>query len=163
MWRLWAPLGAAALAVLLLANASGYALARPSDVFQSEYWTKLPPSEAPLAFFLERNGIHDVWMNHWAGYPLMFYADGRVTAADYNDVVLHGGVNRLPWAMRQVAADRHAAYVLVTSETHPALEGLLRGQGVHFKKSRVDPYLVFWDLSRPVAPRTVATGIWFSY
>ena len=41
MWRLWAPLGAAALAVLLLANAAGYALARPTDVFQSEYWTKL--------------------------------------------------------------------------------------------------------------------------
>src|SRR5256714_7229142 len=162
MWRLWAPLGAAALAALLLTNATGYALARPPDVFQSEYWSKLPPTEAPLAFFLERNGIRDVWMNHWAGYPLMFYADGRVTAADYNDVA-HLGVNRLPWAMRRVAADPHAAYVLVTSETHPPLEGLLRGQGVHFKMSRVGPYLVFWDLSRPVAPGTVKRGIGFSY
>jgi hypothetical protein len=27
----------------------------------------------------------------------------------------------------------------------------------------VDPYLVFWDLSRPVAPRMVTAGIWFSY
>src|SRR5438067_1468492 len=100
LWRLWAPLGAAALAVLLLANATGYALARPGDVFQSEYWAKLPPTEAPLALFLERHGIRYVWMNHWAGYPLMFYADGPVTAADYNDVVLHHGPNRLPWAMR---------------------------------------------------------------
>jgi hypothetical protein len=148
--------------VLLVANAAGYALARPTDVFQSEYWTKLPPTEAPLASFLERNGIRNVWMNHWAGYPLMFYADGRVTAADYNDVA-HGGVNRLPWAMRQVAADRHAAYVLVTSKTDPPLETLLDKQGVHFKKSRVGPYLVFWHLSRPVAPKTVAAGIWFSY
>jgi len=101
-------------------------------------------------------------MNHWAGYPLMFYADGRVTAADYNDVA-HLGVNRLPWAMRRVAADPHAAYVLVTSETHPPLEGLLSGQGVHFKMSRVGPYLVFWDLSRRVAPQTVAKGIGFAY
>ena len=93
----------------------------------------------------------------------MFYADGRVTAADYNDVLLNLGVNRLPWAMRQVAADPHSAYVLVTSETHPPLEGLLSGQGVHFKESRVDPYLVFWNLSRPVAPGTVKRGIGFSY
>jgi hypothetical protein len=65
--------------------------------------------------------------------------------------------------MRQVAADRHAAYVLVTSETNPPLETLLDKQGVHFKKSQVGPYLVFWNLSRPVAPQTVAKGIGFAY
>jgi hypothetical protein len=78
-------------------------------------------------------------------------------------VVLNHGPNRLPWAMRQVAADPHAAYVLVTSETAPPLETLLDEQGVHFKKWRVGPYLVFWNLSRPVAPGTVKGGIGFSY
>src|SRR5205085_1393448 len=61
LWRVWPPLGAAALAVLLLASAGGYAVARPDAVFQSEYWDKLPPSEAPLARFLEQRGIRDVW------------------------------------------------------------------------------------------------------
>jgi hypothetical protein len=72
-------------------------------------------------------------------------------------------VNRLPWAMRQVAADPHAAYVLVTSETTPPLETLLDEQGVHFTKARVGPYLVFWTLSRHVAPETVKRGIGFAY
>ena len=163
LWRFWAPLGALALAALLLASATGYALARPQEVFQSEYWAKLPPSEAPLAAFLERNGVRDVWMNHWAGYPLMFQTNGRITVADYNDVLLNQGVNRLPAAMRQVAADPHAAYVLVTDEGDPPLAGLLHTRHVTFRRERVGPYLVFWNLSRPVPPADVAPGIGFAY
>lgn len=164
LWKLWWPLGAVALAVLLAASALGYAQANPQAVFQSEYWAKLPPSEAPLAGFLEAHSIRDVWMNHWAGYPLMFYSDGKVTAADYNDVVIHGGIDRLPWAMRQVAADRHAAYVLVTPLAHPPLEQLLRQHGAKsFTMSRLGPYLVFWNLSRPVPPGQVTAGIDFPY
>ncbi len=171
IWRLehaWRPLGAAALAVLLLADGLGYVTPRPNAVFQSEYWAKLPPSEAPLVDALRARGIRDIWINHWAGYPLMFEADRRdpnaLFAADYNDVALHGGVNRLPWALRRVAADPRAAYVLVTFEPHPPLEALLRDkQRVTFQRTRVGPYLVFWDLSRPVPPSAVAAGLGFSY
>ena len=163
LWRVWAPLGAAVLAVLLLMAAWGYVSAQPGQVFQSEYWSKLPDSEAPLAHFLEQRHIRDVWMNHWAGDPLMFYADGRIAAADYNDVVLHTGVNRLPWAMWRAWSDRHAAYVLVTPQANPPLAHLLTAQGATFTASRVGPYLVFWNLSKHVRPVAVEAGIGFSY
>ncbi len=163
LWRVWAPFGAAALILLLAATANGYATVQAEQIFQSEYWNKLPPSEAPLAQFLEQQGIRDVWMNHWAGYPLMFYADGRITAADYNDVVLHPGVNRLPWALQQVGADPHAAYVLVTNEERPRLQVLLMARHIAYLKQRIGPYLVFWNFSRPVPPASVADAIGFAY
>jgi len=169
LWRAWAPLGAAALAVLLLASGLGYATARPNSVFQSEYWAKLPPSEAPLARFLARNNIHSVWINHWAGYPLMFYADaeagasGRLAAFDYNDVVLNGGVDRLPWARRQVERDPRAAFVLVTPQIHPPLESLLTAQGIIYQTRRVGPYLVYYNLSHPLNMRGVRDELGFTY
>lgn len=163
VWHAWPPLGAAALALLLLTSAAGYTLAQPSALFQSEYWGKLPASEAPLTGFLEQNGIRDVWMNHWAGYPLMFYANGRITAADYNDVVLNHGVNRLPWALARVSADPHAAYVLVTDERRPPLERLLAARGARFTSARVGPYLVLWNLHPTISPGQVTEGIGFDY
>ncbi|MDQ2830000.1 MAG: glycosyltransferase family 39 protein [Chloroflexota bacterium] len=169
LWRAWAPLGAVALIVLLLASGVSYVTARPNTVFQSEYWDKLPPSEAPLARFLADHNIHSVWINHWAGYPLMFaadaYAPGRLAAFDYNDVTLHGGVDRLPWAHDQVMRDPHAAFVLVTQQAHPPLETLLTAQGITFRRARVGvgPYLVYWDLSHRVDPYSVRGGLGFSY
>jgi len=167
LWRARAPLGAAALAVLVGANALGLVRARPNEVFQSEYWGKLPPSEAPLATFLKANNIHSVWINHWAGYPLMFYADayapGHLAAFDYNDVALNKGVDRLPWARKQVMGDPRAAFVLVTPQTHPPLEGLLRAQKITFKPQRIGPYLVYYNLSRRVDPHSVREGLGFSY
>ncbi len=165
LWRLWQPLGAALLAGVLLATALGYATARPLAVFQSEYWAKLPPGdvERDLANFLQAHGIRDVWMNHWAGYPLMFYTQGRIYAADYNDVALHPGVNRLPWTLQRAAADPHTAYVLVTSMTNPPLIDDLRRAGAAYSLQRIGPYLVFYNLSRPVPPAEVASGIDFAF
>ena len=167
LWRAWAPLGVAALVVLLLASGLSYATARPNVVFQSEYWTKLPPSEAPLTRFLTDHNIHGVWMNHWAGYPLMFaadaYAPGQLAAFDYNDVTLNGGVDRLPWAHSQVMRDPRAAFVLVTTQTHPPLETLLTAQGITFTPTRVGPYLVYWNISHQVDPYTVRNGVGFNY
>jgi len=167
LWRAWAPLGVGALTVLLLASGLGYVTARPNSVFQSEYWTKLPPSEAPLAQFLANNNIHSVWINHWAGYPLMFFADayapGRLAAFDYNDVALNGGVDRLPWARRQVERDPRAAFVLVTPRAHPPLANLLAARGITYTAQRRGPYLVYYNLSRHVDPHSVSAGIGFSY
>jgi len=165
LWRLWQPLGAALLAAVLLTAALGYATARPLAVFQSEYWAKLPPGdvELELATFLQAHGIRDVWMNHWAGYPLMFYTQGRIYAADYNDVVLHPGVNRLPWTLRRAAADPHTAYVLVTAMANPPLIGDLKKAGATYALQRIGPYLVFYNLSRPVPPSEVAPGIDFAF
>ncbi len=165
LWRLWRPLGAALLAAVLLATALGYATARPLAVFQSEYWAKLPPGgvQLELASFLQAHGIRDVWMNHWAGYPLMFYTQGRIDAADYNDVALHRGVNRLPGTLQRAAADPGAAYVLVTTMAKPPLAMDLQKAGATYALQRIGPYLVFYNLSRSVPPSEVASGIDFAF
>ncbi len=165
LWRLWRPLGAALLAAVLLATALGYATARPLAVFQSEYWAKLPPGavQLDLATFLQAHGIRDVWMNHWAGYPLMFYTQGRIYAADYNDVALHHGVNRLPWTLQRAAADPRTAYVLVTAMANPPLIDNLKKAGATYALQRIGSYLVFYNLSRPVPPSEVASGIDFAF
>jgi len=163
LWRVGKQFGVAALAMLIITTGSAYMTVRPNEIFQSPYWAKLPPSEQPLATFVEQHHIRHVWMNHWAGYPLMFFTNGYTAAADYNDVVVGGGINRLPGAMQQAAVDPRAAYILVTSQTHPALERLLRAQKATFTESRVGPYLVFWNLSTRVAPSRVLAGIGFAY
>lgn len=167
LWRAWLPLGAVALAVLLLANLYGYVAMRPNEIFQSEYWNRLPASEQQLAGFLARHDVHDVWMNHWAGYPLMFYANRQdptnVAIFDYNDVVLNGGTDRLPWTRARVASDPHAAYVLVTNEADPPLQRDFQRLGARYAHAQVGPYQVYWPLGRPVPPRQVGDAIGFAY
>jgi len=163
LWEKSRAAGSGVLAVLLVAVGLGYATLKPAAVFQSELWQKAPSSQAPLAAFLESHNIHDVWLNHWAGYPLMFATQRKVVAADYNDVVLHGGASRLPWTLHAVAADPHAAYVLVTDEAPPPLAALLHKRGAKYARARVGPYLVFYNLSRTVPPSDVPSGIDFAY
>ena len=98
----------------------------------------------------------------------MFEADaykmGQLAAFDYNDVTLHGGVDRLPWAHSQVMRDPHAAFVLVTPQAHPPLETLRTAQGVTFTPTRVGPYLVYWNLSRPLDMQAIKKDeLGFSY
>lgn len=163
LWERSKAAGSVVLAVLMATTGLGYAALEPAAMFQSELWQKAPPSQAPLATFLEGHGIHDVWLNHWAGYPLMFVTQSKVVTADYNDVVLHGGPNRLPWTLRTVGADPRAAYVLVTGDDAPPLASLLHQRGTNYMQARVGPYLVFYNLSRPVPPSEVAPGIDFGY
>ena len=55
-------------------NAAGLLSIQPLQAFQSPYWDKLPVDEAPLLAALRQQGVTRVWMNHWAGQPLMFDA-----------------------------------------------------------------------------------------
>ena len=164
IWRLrrrWGRAIATILALVVLGNTLiGYAAANDQQIFQSEYWHRLPTSDTALLGCLDAWNIRDVWMNHWAGYPLMFDTGEQIVAADYNDVVLNGGINRLPWTLRQVGAAPRPAFVLVTgtASTTP-LAVKLRALGVTYRRCLALPYQVIQPLSRRVDPREVAGAI----
>ncbi len=150
--------------IVLGSNLAGYAAADDNQIFQSEYWHRLPAHDAALLGCLDHWGIRDVWMNHWAGYPLMFDTSERIVAADYNDVVLHSGINRLPWTLEQVGAAMRPAFVLVTgTETTTPLESRLRMLGVTYRRCVALPYQVIQPLSRRVDPSEVSGTIGYQY
>lgn len=178
---LWAavPLGMGALAELLWPRARGLAIglvglvlgahlygwvaAEPLKVFQSPYWERLPFSSEALAATLKERDLRHVWLNHWAGYPLMLDARAEIVAADYYDVFVGGGPNRFPRYLQAVEQARRSAYVLVTDEDEPKLERRLRAMGVAYFKARAGPYVVLEPLSRPVHPSEVVDSIGYEY
>ncbi len=158
-----ASLAASLVALVMLAHLAGYATSNPRQVFQSPYWNKLPFDSQPLLDALRRAGISAVWMNHWAGFPLMFDAQEAVIAADYYDVFVGGGINRFPEHFALVERADRPAYVLVTDEPVPALERRLQELGVMYRVERVGPYVIVQPLSRRVNPTEVQDAIDYRY
>jgi hypothetical protein len=141
----------------------GYAAANPIQAFQSPYWDKLPPQSEALEHYLLEQGLDRVWMNHWAGFPLMLNTQGRVIATDYYDVVKGGGINRFPEHFGAMEEAERTAYVLVTNEPNPPLLGDLDVMGVDYRAERFGPYLLVEPLSRVVKPWEVSDSLNYEY
>jgi hypothetical protein len=104
-------------------------------------------------------------MNHWAGQPVMFDARAigqTLVAYDWYDVQA-GGIDRFPEYRPLVEAADKPAFVLVTDETHPALEQKLRQMGVAFVERRAAPYVVVIPTSRTVHPSEVTGALDYRY
>src|SRR5205085_929455 len=103
-----------------------------------------PRDSSPLLDALRANGVTHVWLNHWAGQPLMVdaRAAGQVLIAyDWYDVQA-GGIDRFPEYRPLVESAARAAFVLVTDEPQPELERMLRKMEISFVDVRVPPYVV---------------------
>jgi hypothetical protein len=164
-WRYRRALATVLCCVPLVANAVAFASVEPVQAFQSPYWDHLPPDNGPLLAALRQAGIIDVWMNHWAGQPLMF--DARVAgqpliAYDWYDVQA-GGIDRFPEYRPLVEQSTHAAFVLVTDEAQPELERRLQDLNVRFDEYRVAPYVVVVPTSRVVHPSEVTGALDYRY
>jgi hypothetical protein len=160
----WRPLGAAALALLLVGNMVGHLTSDPVQVFQSPYWNRLPMDSRPLLHWLQDNDVYDVWLNHWAGDPLMYLSGDSVRSADYYDIVVGHAINRFPTDFRSVELSQRAAFVLVVgSLPSPGLGSALRKLGVTFRQATVGPYLVYLPLSRRVDPSEVVNALRYPY
>jgi hypothetical protein len=157
----WIPVSAVTLVVG--AQALGYATADPLQIFQSPYWNRLPAQSTALENYLLEHGVTRVWMNHWAGFPLMLRTGERVIAADYYDVVKGGGISRFPEHFDAMQHAEQTAYILVTTEYSPPLLGELQDLGVDYRAERFDQYLVVQPLSRRVEPWEVADSIGYKY
>ena len=161
--RRWAALALAAVPLALNLVALGNV--EPLQAFQSPYWDRLPATNESLLATLRDAGVEAVWLNHWAGAPLMFDARVRnqpLIAYDWYDVQA-GGIDRFPEYRPLVEAAVRPAFILVTEETEPALVRRLREIQVSFDLYRVPPYVVVIPTSRRVHPSEVTGEIDYRY
>jgi len=165
VWRVRRWLGVALVLVPLSVNLTAFASIEPLQAFQSPYWERLPVSNASLLAALREQGVTAVWINHWAGQPLMF--DARtigqpLIAYDWYDVEA-GGIDRFPEYRAQVAQSERPAFVLVTDEPEPDLVLRLRQLSVTFVVERTPPYVVVIPVSRRIDPSEVASALDYRY
>jgi dolichyl-phosphate-mannose-protein mannosyltransferase len=165
LWRVRHWLAAVLGIVPLAINAVALASITPLDGFQSPYWDRLPLDNAPLLQALKTEGIDAVWVNHWAGQPLMFDARAAgqtLVAYDWYDVQA-GGIDRFPEYLPRVRSAARPAFVLVTDEAQPELELRLRQMGISFRELRVPPYVVVLPTSTRVDPSEVTPALDYRY
>jgi hypothetical protein len=137
----------------------------PVAAFQSPYWDRLPVDNGPLLSILRDENVHYVWMNHWAGQPVMFDAHAAsqsLVAYDWYDVQA-GGIDRFPEYRPLVEGASKPAFVLVTDEPEPELEHRLRLMAISFVERRAAPYVVVIPISRTVHPSEVTAALDYRY
>ncbi|MDQ4044034.1 MAG: hypothetical protein M3173_01095, partial [Chloroflexota bacterium] len=144
-------------ASVLLGTLATYARTDASQVFQSPYYRKLPESNDQLIATLDALDVDAVWMDHWAGKPLMFDSKERIAAADYVDLRVWGGIDRLGATSTRVFADDNPAFVFVTTGPVP-LEETLRNRDIAFQTYYLDDYTVVLPEER-VDPATVVADL----
>jgi hypothetical protein len=165
LWRVRRVLACLAAAIPLALNLSSAMAIDPLAAFQSPYWEHLPADNSALLATLRDEQVSAVWMNHWAGQPVMFDARAAgqdLIAYDWYDVQA-GGIDRFPEYLPRVRAAARPAFVLVTSETDPELERRLRAMGVTFDERRASPYVVVIPTSRKVDPSEVTGALDYRY
>jgi hypothetical protein len=165
VWRVRRLLAVGLGLVPLAVNAAGLLTVDPLQAFQSPYWDRLPADNGPLLAALKARGVQAVWMNHWAGQPVMFDARAigqALFAYDWYDVQA-GGIDRFPEYLSLVEHAERPAFVLVTDEAEPELERTLRLMGVSFVEDRVPPYVVVIPTSRKVHPSEVTPALDYRY
>jgi hypothetical protein len=159
-WRVarWQRVGQAVAVALAAAVLCGslinYAATDAQQVFQSPYYRHLPPSSEGLIATLDELGVEEVWMDHWAGKPLMFDTQGRIAAADWYDLRVGMAIDRHGEASERVFAAENPAFVFVTDEPRVALEETLEARGIAYTARRVDGYVVILPAER-VDPASV--------
>jgi Dolichyl-phosphate-mannose-protein mannosyltransferase len=165
LWR-WRRTVAAPLAAFVVgALAWQWQAVDAVQAFQSPYWSKLPVDSRPLLDALRADGVDAVWLNHWAGLPVMFDARAAgqpLVAYDWYDVQA-GGIDRYPEYLARVRAAAKPAFVLVTDEPHPELESRLDALGVAYAAQRAGPYVVVIPTSRHVDPAEVTPALDYRY
>jgi hypothetical protein len=149
---------------VLLVNLAGLLTIDPPLAFQSPYWDRLPVDNASLLGVLRQQGVTAVWINHWAGQPLMFdaRAAGReLIAYDWYDVQA-GGIDRFPEYLPRMRSVERSAFVLVTDEARPALFDRLDQLAIGYQVTRVPPYVVVVPTSR-VDPSALGDALDYRY
>jgi 4-amino-4-deoxy-L-arabinose transferase-like glycosyltransferase len=165
LWRVRRWLAIVLALVPLGVNAIAFVAVEPLQAFQSPYWERLPVTNASLLATLRAHNVSAVWMNHWAGQPVMF--DARTVgqpllAYDWYDVQA-GGIDRFPEYRTLIENAARPAFVLVTDEAEPALVARLRELDVTFIVERVAPYVVVVPESRRVHPSEVTPQLDYRY
>jgi hypothetical protein len=158
-YRRAAAIGVAALVIAI--NLSSVGSANRVLAFQTPYWFKLPVDSTELLDVLAEERIEHIWINHWAGLPLMFDARARgqrLWAYDWYDYDV-GGVDRFPEYRPLIESAARPAFVLVTDEWEPELQRRFDEMGVTYWKRVAWPYVILAPESRKVHPSEIVGAI----
>lgn len=145
------PLAAAAFAIVILSTAVGYVRTEPTDLWQSPYWRYLPSSNNELIAVLDDLEVDTVWMNQWAGKPLIFDTNERISAADYWDLRIGGGIDRLFEHSNRVRAAELPAFAFRwtdedwdddRNDIHISFEDWLDEHGIPYEKRTTPNYVI---------------------
>ena len=165
VWRVRRRVALVLSLVPLAVNLGAVTSIAPVEAFQSPYWDRLPADSGPLLATLRAENVQYVWMNHWAGQPVMFDARAvgqTLLAYDWYDVQA-GGIDRFPEYRSLIEEADRPAFVLVTDEAEPELEHTLRLMGISFVERRVEPYVVVIPTSSKVHPSAVTAALDYRY
>jgi 4-amino-4-deoxy-L-arabinose transferase-like glycosyltransferase len=149
---------------VLVGNLAGVVSIDPGLAFQSPYWTRLPLDSTPLLAALRTQGVEAIWVNHWAGQPLMFDARAAgqpLVAYDWYDVQA-GGIDRFPEYLAVVRNAARPGFVLVTDEQRPALLDRLEQRGIAYTLERVPSYVLVMPSTR-VDPSELGDALDYRY
>lgn len=149
---------ATGVAAVLLGCLGSYLTTDPHQIFQSPYYRKLPTSNDALITALDDMGVDAVWIDHWAGKPLMFDSEGRIAAADYVDLRVWHGIDRLGAMSARVFAAPNPAFVFVTDAPRVPLEDTLAARDIPFDARSAGGYRIVHPLT-PVDPATVVDDL----
>jgi hypothetical protein len=153
------------VAVIIGVNVWGHVAYDPTASMRSPFENvPLPASNAELTGFLSLQNIHYAYSTHWIGYRVMF--DTHLDVQTYDYVEGTYGVNRLSRASAAVeASPEPPAYILFNPrwKTPPPLESQLHQLGVTYRKSELQDYVVYYELSRRVRPSEIMDALVWPY
>jgi hypothetical protein len=162
-WR-QIPAAAASTSVIVL-NILGALRIEPVQVFTSPYYTRQPPTLAPLIAYLEEEDIHHVWTDVGIAHVLMFETDERILAADWYDIYGAKGLLRFPEVPEKIAAAERVAYVEVVlpDQTDTPLEQAFRDTGIAYRVERVTPQLLVIVPLAQIDPAVLGDGLGYQF
>ena len=149
---------AVGVAMLLLGTAVPYWTSNSDQIWQSPYYRHLPESNTALIQELDALDVDAVWIDHWAGKPLMFDTHERIAAADYVDLRVTHGIDRMHTDSERVFTDDRPAFVFVTDAPSTPLEAELTKRGVPYTARAAGGYRIVLPAFR-VDPATVVDAL----
>ena len=158
---------AAMLALLILTSAlqvATYAVASPTQTFQSPYYRRIPADTSQILAYLKARHITTAWCNHWLGNIITYQTNGGTICADYYDQVYYQGLQRPPGTLETVSHADRPSFILILADPHPILAQELDAQGIPYTVAVFpDAGVTIVTPARTVDPASVVMGLGQDY
>jgi hypothetical protein len=159
-WRVRSSVLAGVLVATCLVHLSTYALASPTQTFQSPYFHRLPSDLRPLVGYLAMHHIRAAWCNHWLGNLMTYETGGRTVCADYYDQVYLTGIRRPPGSLDTVRRADRPSFLLLLTTPDPCLARELRAQDILYTQMLLPQVgVTVITPARTVDPARVLSGL----
>jgi hypothetical protein len=166
-WRVMLTRLLAVSIILMTITLNGLGILRldPVVAFDSPYYNRLPASLDPLIDALDAHGITHVWVDAGIGQVLMFQTRERITAADYYDSRIAGGLVRFPDVLVAIQEAPKAAFVVpvMAGQANPPIQRALDATGVDYDAVQVTSTMMLYIPKQWIDPAILAPGLGYQY